>query len=199
MPIKFKGIPWRKNTRRKSTEETIQKRKTQEVVREQVEQIQFELEESRDFNEVSRYKKQQLNLETQESELISQIENAETNAANLENEKRNKQNDLINGGLTLAAQAAVQAVRFHVSTIGLRTGNTIRQERLQRGLNLGGQIAGIAIASVVNPLLGVSTAFTFAVNAGIREQQTSLQRERISKDNEMRLQLLGGISQRGNR
>lgn len=199
MPIKFKGIPWRKPTRRKSTEETIQKRKTQEIVREQVEQIQLELEESQDFDEISKYKQQQLNLETQESELISQIENAETNAANVENEKRAKQNDYINGGLSVAAQVAAQIVRFNVSTIGLRTGNTIKQERLQRTLNIGAQVAGIAVAGFVNPILGASAAVTFVSNAVIREQQTALQRQRITKDNEMRLQLLGGISQRGNR
>lgn len=201
MPLNFKrfNIPWRKPVTRKTTEESIQARKTREIVAEQVEQTQLELEDIENLNDLSRIKEQQINIEAQSIGLENEANRLEGEAAVQENERRARQNEFINGSLATTAQIAAQAIRYNVSTIGTRTGNTIKQERLQRSLSGVTQGIGIAIGAVVNPLLGVSAFATFAANVVIRDQQTRTQRERITKDNEMRLQLLGGISQRGNR
>lgn len=202
MAINFKQLfnfPWRSPVNRKTTSESIAQRKTQEILRNEVEQIQFELEEEKDFNRVETYKQQQLNIETQDSALTQQIQQGEITAAGIENEKRAKQNQIINSGLASAAQAVTQIARYNVATIGLRNGNYIQQERLQRRVSFGSQAIGIGISFAVNPILGATATAAFATNAILREFQTNLERQRLSDDNRMRMQLLGGISQRGNR
>jgi hypothetical protein len=202
LAINFKQLfnfPWRSPVNRKTTSESIAQRKTQEILRNEVEQIQFELEEEKDFNRVETYKQQQLNIETQDSALTQQIQQGEITAAGIENEKRAKQNQIINSGLASAAQAVTQIARYNVATIGLRNGNYIQQERLQRRVSFGSQAIGIGISFAVNPILGATATAAFATNAILREFQTNLERQRLSDDNRMRMQLLGGISQRGNR
>ena len=201
MAINFKrfNIPWRRPVTRQTTEQSIQARKTREVIAEQVEQVQLELEDIDNLNNFSRIKEQQLNMEAQATGLENEADRLEGEAAVQENERRTRQNEFINGALATTFQIGAQAIRYNVSTIGVRTGNNIKQERLQRRLSGLTQGIGIGISAVVNPLLGVSAFATFAANVVIRDEQTRTQRDRITKDNDMRLQLLGGISQRGNR
>lgn len=134
------------------------------------------------------------------------VDERETTLGLLENEalvEANAKIDTFNRnttfGLAVAAQIVTSATLTSINTIGTRTGNTIKQERLQRAISPAAQIVGIAITAVANPLLGIAASVAFVTNIGIKEYQTAVQRDRVTKDNGMRLQLLGGISQRGNR
>lgn len=101
--------------------------------------------------------------------------------------------------LAVAAQVVTAVTLTSINTIGTRTGNTIKQERFQRAISPAAQLIGVAVTAAANPLLGIAASAAFITNIGIKEYQTAVQRDRVTKDNEMRLQLLGGISQRGNR
>ncbi len=101
--------------------------------------------------------------------------------------------------VTAGLAAAQQALSYSVNTIGVKNGNIIKQERLQRGLLLANQFAGVGAAFLANPVLAATAAAGIATNYAVKELTIANQRERSTTDNILRLQLVGGISQRGNR
>ncbi len=101
--------------------------------------------------------------------------------------------------VTAGLATAQQALSYSINTIGVKTGNIIKQERLQKGLLLANQFAGVGAAFLANPVLAATAAAGIAANYTIKEFTIANQRERSTTDNMLRLQLVGGISQRGNR
>lgn len=201
MPINFKKftIPFRKPIERKTTEDSIKQRQTREIINEQIEQVQVELEDSRDFEIIQKTQQIQLNLQFQEEGITKNVEAEEKQAAIEENIKRAKFNQVATQGVAAGAQIAVQVARNNISTIGIRTGNVIRQERLERSLAIGSQAVGIGIGFAVNPLLGTQAAIAFTANQAIREYTRVLDLQRTTKDNALKMELVGGIAERGNR
>lgn len=191
MPINFKTIPWRKPTGPKSTQEVIEQRKTQEVVKQEFEQLNFQLEVEQDFDDLAKTEQLQLNLEIEEFDPNDKLERYK-NAID-------KLNQYSKASFAIASSLAIQAIRSNIASISTLSGNDILQQRLQRTLNFGGQAIGVAIGFAVNPILGVSAVVSFATNLALKEQQTTLQRQRQTRDNQDRLEILGGISKRGNR
>lgn len=120
--------------------------------------------------------------------------------ANNDIQKRNDRNEAYaRAALSSAVAIGVQVANLRISTIGTRTGNVIGQERLQLGIRLGSQLVGVATSALVNPVLAATGAVALAANYIIKDQQVGFQRERISIDNNLRLNVLGGIAERGNR
>lgn len=115
------------------------------------------------------------------------------------NKKIDIKNRRVQVGVGAALGIATQVSLAYVSTIGSRTGNVIQQQRLQRGFGLAASISGVAGTAVVNPALGVLAGINLAVGFGIREFKTQVERERVSFDNTLKLNLLDNVSRNGNR
>jgi hypothetical protein len=101
--------------------------------------------------------------------------------------------------VTAGLATAQQALSYSINTIGVKTGNIIKQERLQKGLLLANQFAGVGAAFLANPVIAATAAAGIVTNYAVKELTIANQRERSTTDNMLRLQLVGGISQRGNR
>lgn len=198
MPINFKGIPFSSPVRPKNATQTVQQRQTQEVVQQEV-QIQFELENlEENFSQHSRVEQLKLNLFPEEEGSIDRLGSALDELDKLLALEQ-KYDVLAKKSFAVAGVILTQVVRSQVNRIGIRTGNTIKQERLQPALSFASQLSGVVLGFALNPLVGITAAVGFTVNAAIKEQQIVFQRTRETQDNQARLQLVGGISQRGNR
>jgi vacuolar-type H+-ATPase subunit I/STV1 len=194
MPINFKRIPWRSPTRPITAAENIEKQKTEQVVQEQFEQLNMQLEVEQDFDDLAKTEQLQLNLEIEELPPDDSAERLKW----LE-EQRAYYDRMIKSSLSVASVLVTQIIRNNVNRIGITTGNTIRQQKLSRVTTTAAQLSGVALSFVINPFIGVASVAGVLANALYQEERTMLQRDRITKDNEVRLQVLGGISQRGNR
>jgi len=194
MPINFKKIPWRSPTRPITAAENIEKQKTEQVVQEQFQQLNMQLEVEQDFDDLAKTEQLQLNLEIEE---LPPDDSAER--LKWWEEQRAYNDRIIKSSLSVASVLVTQIIRNNVNRIGITTGNTIRQQKLSRVSTAAAQLSGVALSFVINPFVGAASVAGVFANVLYQEERTMLQRDRITKDNEVRLQVLGGISQRGNR
>lgn len=194
------NIPWRKQIQNPvTTDETRRLRQQELVMSNIVEGLNESMARETEDSKILLLEESIENSTIIRDNLSGNIQALEVQAQ----EKKNKEIDAFNSnvsfGATVAIGVALQATRAYISTIGIRTGNTIRQQTLSRNLNLGTQAIGVALTTIANPLLGGAAAVAFVSNIAIREYTSSLERQRATKDNAMRLELLDGVAQRGNR
>lgn len=194
MPINVKRIPWRIPTRPITAAEAVEKQKTEQVVKEQFEQLNLQLEVEQDFDDLAKTEQLQLNLTFEDLP----PDDTEEQLKWLD-ERRKFYDQAAKSSLTVATALGIQLARQNINRIGILTGNTIRQQRLSRSFTAAAQFSGVAVGFAINPVIGVVSVAGVLVNAAYQEERIILQRNRITQDNEARLQLLGGISQRGNR
>ena len=201
MPINLRGftIPFKKPIERLETAQTKRAKEFIGTLENLIDLREEQKAQETEPEQIRKIEEAQLNYKHTIALAQGSIDAQEVQAGFEQTLRNEVFNQRATAGVAAGAQIVVQAIRNTVSTIGIRTGNVIRQERLERSLGFAAQAVGIAASFAVNPILGATAATNFITNSAIREYTAVLERQRITKDNALKMELVGGIAERGNR